>query len=125
MRPVLRLFTAALAAVSMLVSVACGGSGGGSGGLGNGSGGNGGSGTITIASVAPTVLNGCAPTAMTITGTGFQSVSGTTFTVGFHAQGGLTPFAGGASDTATATGIVTSDTTLSATVPPMVLCGVG
>ena len=124
MRPVLRLLTAALAAVSMLVSVACGGSGGG-GGLGNGSGGNGGSGTITISSVAPTVLNGCAPTAMTITGTGFQSVSGTTFTVGFHAQGGLTPFAGGASDTATATGIVTSDTTLSATVPPMVLCGVG
>ncbi|MBL9088301.1 MAG: hypothetical protein JNM10_14270, partial [Planctomycetia bacterium] len=119
MRAFVRTCVAMLAVA--FFSVGCGGSGGGGGG-GGGGGNNPGSGTISVVSTTPTALVGCAPTPITINGTGFNSIGGTTFRVVFHAQGGATPFAGGSSDTATATGIVTSATTMTVVVPPVVIC---
>ncbi|MFO0932418.1 MAG: hypothetical protein U1E39_06875 [Planctomycetota bacterium] len=118
MRAFVRTCLAVLAVA--FFSVGCGGSGGGGGGGGGGN--NPGSGTISIVSTTPTALVGCAPTPITINGTGFNSIGGTTFRVVFHAQGGATPFAGGSSDTATATGLVTSATTMTVVVPPVVIC---
>lgn len=111
---------ASLVVVASMLSGCGGSSGGGSGGGGGGGGGPSG---VAVTGVAPTALVGCAPTPLTITGTGFNSVSGTTMRVVFRALGGATPFAGGSADTATATGLVTSGTTLAVIVPALTLCG--
>src|SRR5262245_22232518 len=87
--------------VSAAALAACGGGGGGSSF-------SAGSGSITISTFSPNPLAGCAPTAFTITGSGFQTVTGTTAIVTFTASSG-SPFGG--SNVATVIGSVTSNTT--------------
>lgn len=82
-----------------------------------------GSGTITVTAFAPTTVPGGVPTPFTLTGLNFETVTGTTAQIIFHAFGGATPFAHGASDTATVIGNVTSGTTITGTTPAATVCG--
>jgi len=112
---------AVLSVLGASALTACGGSGGGDG-FSQGAG----SGQIVLTSITPNPMQGCGPHAFTITGQNFETVSGTTATITFRAiaPAGVYPFGGGASDRASVTASVTSDTTITGFTPPVVICGV-
>jgi hypothetical protein len=113
MRSIRRLVAASAAVAVAAALSACGGSGpANSVGFGG----------ITLTSIVPSPLLGCAPQPFTITGTGFETLTGTTVQVRFVATGGATPFGG--STTAVVIGNVTSDTTITGTTPAMEICGI-
>src|SRR5437868_8334825 len=114
---VLSRLVSVLAAAAL---VACGGGGG----SGKGAEVHPGAGTITLTSIAPDPIDGCDPVPFTITGTNFETGSGTTAIVTFRALGGLTPFAGGTTDRASIIADVTSDTTIDGETPHALICGV-
>lgn len=110
----MRRFLAFLAAAATAAAIpACGGSGATS---------VVGVGTISLASIAPSPLLGCASQPFTITGTNFETVTGTTVQVKFTATGGATPFGG--TPTAVVIGNVISDTTITGSTPAFEMCGV-
>lgn len=93
---------------------ACGGVGGSSNAPGVG--------TITVTGFAPNPIPSGLPVPFTITGTNFQTITGNTATVRFHATNG-TPFGAGTLDTVEVTGNVVSDTSITGTTPVMTVCG--
>ena len=83
-----------------------------------------GAGVITITAFSPPIVPGGTPTAFTITGTNFETTTGTTARVIFHALGGATPFDGGSDAFAEVEGSVVSDTSITGTTPAATICGV-
>ncbi len=63
------------------------------------------------------------PTEFALTGTNFETDTGTTAIVTFTALGGATPFAGGTSATATVVGLVASPVLIGGTTPAVAVCG--
>jgi hypothetical protein len=110
-----RISSAVAVAIAALALPACGG-GGSSGSFTPGVG------VITITGFSPNPLLGCAPQAFTITGTNFETVTGTTATITFSSAV-ATPFAGGTSKTATVIGNVVNDTTITGVSPQIDVCG--
>ena len=83
-----------------------------------------GAGVITITAFSPSPVPGGVPTPFTITGTNFETTTGTTARVIFHALGGATPFYGGTEAIVEVEGSVDSDTSISGTTPAATVCGV-
>lgn len=114
-----KLVALALSLAPASVLTACGGSGSGGGNSQNP-----GQGTITLISFAPNPILGCDSVPFTITGTNFETSTGTTALITWRALGGQTPFANGTTDHVTTRATVTSDTTIDGLSPGALLCGV-
>ena len=114
-----RILALVLSVGSVPLLAACGGSGTGGGNFQSP-----GLGVITLVSFAPNPILGCDPVPFTITGTDFQTVTGTTARITWRALGGQTPFAHGTTDRVTTLANVTSNTTIDGLTPNALLCGV-